>query len=352
MLLQLIKKFLNKIKSVFQSIVQWINRLFSGKKKDIPADDIPPPIIVMPPPRIRIASENKNKNLLLAFNYGFLEAALEIGNSDNVKKVLESFPQDLNLNLYDCNHYNLGYYKPNYGVGPISFESKKHTPITYTLAKKQSHLTLILLKKSINLVSDYQYESILATTLVHASYYNDLSVLEFCLKNISNTEQSQPCIITALNIAISNGNLPAIKLFENGSNLDYPNLNRLNLLYTSRTLLDYAIKTQKVSSKTKEEIVLFFLNKNVRIDCHTLQASLDFNFSFNFNEVHQAIEYFNEAQCNTPNYELIKAKIQKHNEGLELKITDAILNAFPKQSPTDLAAIICEYVSFKPKPKR
>lgn len=281
----------------------------------------------------------------------FFKIALRTNNKNAIKRTLKLFSHIYNKgsNPLEPNLYKLGYYEGN----PFLFgryHSIEHTPITYALEHNLTDMALLLLEEMAHYRNPTEYEQLLYMSLIHAVHFNNLTVLEFCLTKVSgeklNGFQSDSGL-TALQTAAYKGNLEIIKKLCECKQIDTNYTHEMGTIGQYNTTALYYGIISKCDQKTKENIILFLLNHGTRFDQYSLKASVENNFYFNSESVTQIIEYINEHECRKPSYQPIRDKIQEHNKNMQKETAKIILNAFPKNTPTVLASLVCDYLPFK-----
>lgn len=276
-------------------------------------------------------------------------------NPHNTPLPLEDIYMGKLISSHENHHRSIRFYNDP--------ETQEYNYITYALKEKQTDMALFLLRNAMNDITDAsKIETLLAETLVFASYYNNQAVIEFCLKHGSKTKYNEyieeSSGFTALMAAAYMGHLSVVKqLVENGCNVNQltPGGISFGKDVKMETALNCAIlkntDTQE-EADAQAEIIYYLLNKGAKFDSGTLKLlTRRSNLRLYSNRINGLIEFSDELGANIEPYYVrqIDALMEGINAHNRSKV-ESTLSAADKV-PVVINKIISDYLYPRPASK-
>lgn len=260
----------------------------------------------------------KAGNLFLDPKNKYFRIALETGHIATVENTL-NFVRPRHILVYQTPIRSEAFFSFYGDDSPYGH----YAPIPYALHHNQTEMALFLLKNALTDLNGATRQDVLNEALVFACYYNNTSVVEFCLKNGVAKEISHYAHdrmgFTALMAAAYMGNLSIVEqLLKNDIKINYSHRGK-----PGASALYCAI-TSNQNKQTKEAMVHLLLNHGAQLNSRTLKALVDSGFALNLENVPNFIDYLDEPEHNTEPYRQIIDQINEHNETVRHRMAQGI----------------------------
>lgn len=263
-------------------------------------------------------------------NNHYFRMALETGHIATVQNILNFVRSNhVPVEVYQEQIYSKAFFSL-YGQGT---NASLHAPIPYALQHNQTEMALFLLKNALTDLNGATRQDVLNEALVFACYYNNASVVEFCLKNGVSKEISSYTDgrmgLTALMAAAYMGNMSIVEqLLKNDIDINHIHGGQPGKIpaydKTPGTTALYCAIISDQNKQTKEAMVHLLLNNGAKLNSRTLKAMVDSGFVLNLEKVPNLIEYLDEPEYDSQPYRQIIDQIKEHNETLRHRIAQGI----------------------------